>query len=196
MRQVRINQHQRIERAGTIEVKGMNTKLLFVALLAMTAMLCMPAMAQSDIFITSLAGGIAPTFSMTLATTEISYPLVVGENLKDGQAVTVETNSPYTIKIKDMMIAGKPVGTEGKMVSMLTGVGTFSGTGLTNKLNMAVGTGSYTALSGVDQTIRSGTAESYTAPLKLKQTVLVTDPTLPLTNQYQIKIQVTGAAVP
>jgi hypothetical protein len=161
------------------------------------ALLCTaPAMAQTEIFITTPAGGIAPQFSMTLPATEISYPLVVGENLKDGNLLTIETNSAYTVKIKDMMIAGKPVGTEGKLVSMLTGVGTFSGTGLTNKLNMAIGAGSYTALSGVDQIIRSGTAELYSAPLKLKQTVVVTDPVLPSTNQYQIKIQVTGSATP
>jgi len=88
----------------------------------------------------------------------------------------------------------KPSGSAGKMVSLSVSTGSWSSQILTNPLNVQLSTGTKTALSGTAQTIYTGGAGTFSAPLTISQNVLITDSTLPTGYIYGVTMTVSGGA--
>lgn len=180
--------------------KDMNYKSLGIALVVMLAMVGAVSAAE-NVHLASQDKGIASSFSFTMTgqgtnVAPVSFPLSIGDNLKDVGSISVVSNVPWTLSAKDAMpqtgVEPKPVGSEGKMTAINAG-GYWDGS-LTNPLQVKWNGGSYVSLTGTNQVIHSGTYGSVSNPLAVKQTVLPTDLVLPTGSTYYLNILVTGAA--
>jgi hypothetical protein len=180
----------------------MNAKLLFGALLIVSALLIVPAMATSqEVRVFTPGTGIAPSFSITIAAGEISMPLlVIGDNQVVGPAISTTSNVPWTLSVRDSMkpvTIPKIVGSGGKMESALGGTGyTAASVVLTNAMQAKTNGGSFLSLTASDQIIHSGTPGTFSSPVTLNQNVVPADPVLGSTSYYEINLMITGAAVP
>lgn len=165
------------------------TRALFIALIGIAVLIAAPAAAEN----LNIAAGITPSFTFSVNATPAVMPnFVIGTNdITLPNTVSVISNTPYTIKCKDGMIGGSlPAGSEGKMKGLI-GV-THTGSFLTNAIQISVN-GSYYAMTGADQVIRTGSAESYTSPIKVRQVIVAADPVIAGGN-YDITLTITGAA--
>jgi hypothetical protein len=123
-------------------------------------------------------------------------PLSIGVVTADAGTMAIQSNSAYTVTIKDKMDGAKPSGSEGKMAAITFSTGTWSGTSLGAAMQASTGTGTFVSLTGADQVIRSGSAESFNGPVHFKQVVAPSDPVLPNDQVYRISTLITGAANP
>jgi hypothetical protein len=174
----------------------MNKQFLW-ALSALAVMtLCMSgAMAfTQDVMIKSTDGGVSPTFSMTIASGDVTIPLSVGTNEKtNGPLVDISSNTAYTISAFSS-IYGQPAPSLNKMAAF--NGATYTGGYLADTFQVGVTGDAYKSITETTQVLRTGSAEVFSQPLKFKQVVSVLDPVLPAGNTYQIGITVTGAATP
>jgi hypothetical protein len=140
---------------------------------------------------------ITPVFEFTVNATTINFPLTtVGQNdLTSPNLVTVNTNSPYEIKVKGFssVFPGLPANKEGFLKALISGTG-YSGVSLTNALQVSVNS-NYVSLSGTDQVAHtSATGGAYSSPIKLRQVTTFADPVLASGDMYIATVVITGAA--
>lgn len=176
----------------------MNTKyLLALSALLTVGLLCIAPVSAEQVVISS---DVSPSFSMSMVTSDVSFPLtVVGTNdLTTGNTVTVNSNVGFTIKARDAFTTappGSPAGSTGHLKSLIP-PDTLTGKMLADPLQVALNGGSYVPLSGADQTIHAASAGSFSQPLKLRQVTSYADEVLPAGQVYRIAVIVTGAANP
>ena len=169
--------------------------LWMVAALAVMTLCMSGAMAfTQDVMIKSTDGGVSPTFSMTIASGDVTFPLSVGTNEKtDGPLVDVSSNTAYTISALSS-IYGQPAPTLNHMAAY--NGATYTGGYLADAFQVGVNGDPYKTIAATTQVIRSGSAEVFSQPLKFKNEVSVTDAVLPAGSTYRIGITVSGAATP
>jgi hypothetical protein len=183
-------------------VKAMRKINYLVGVLFVAALLCIvPVSALPEVVsISSNAGGIASSFSMSITGNAVSFPLTIGtvEKTTGTPAVHILTNAPYTLKARDEFTGNKPEGSQGHMAGMRT-TGGLGGQGwilpyLTNAFEVGINGNSYVPMTAVDQNIRIlSTGEDWTGDLKFRQVVTSTDPVLPTDQIYLINIVLTGS---
>jgi hypothetical protein len=164
-------------------------------------LLCMaPALGfGQEIQILSGDGGIEETFSMILATGDVVMPLSVGTIEKlNGPTLDIASNTPYSVSAVSL-ISNQPAPS---ICHQAAWSGTaWTGGYLTSPFEVGVNGDSYqtmtkTGLVPNPVTIRSGSPEIFSQPLKFRQSVSVLDPVLPAGSVYKIGILISGAATP
>lgn len=167
----------------------MNAKIGILAGMLLLAILAVPVSAE-DIQIVSQAGGVTPSFSMAITPGSQTMTLAIGTVDKTGNPITVTTNTPFTLTVKDKMDAGKTTD-GGKMAVLLANVVQYK---LNNPIQIATNGGAYLPVSATEQVFYSGAAGEFTDNLKFRQLVVSTDPVIPSQYSYAITLTVTGAA--
>lgn len=184
-----------VERSEKEMNKGF--KLGMIALImTLFAVMVMPVSAAESM--TKIDSTIAPSFAFSMVAGDQTFPLAVGENLKDINSITVTSNTGYTIAVSDKLDQiAKPANTRGKMALLTTG-GAWEGSMLFSPLEVGINGGAYSPLPTIvgEVTIRDISAgETFTAPLKLKQVVSVTDKITTTANpKYNMYLKVVASA--
>ena len=120
--------------------------------------------------------------------------MIIGDNEKtDGPLVSIASNSPYQISCSDPMLFDTRTAapTSGGHLKYVTNTGTHTGGFLGAHAQVSIN-GNYHQLEETATVIRSGSAEQYSASIKVKQTVSITDPATNANNKLDVVLRITG----
>lgn len=162
--------------------------LIALAALLTIGLVCIVPVSAEQVVVNA---NIAPSFSMSMNTDTVTFPLsIVGTNdLTTSNVVAANSNVPFTIKAKDGF-------GDGRFKGLLTPGDIPDGKSIAAPLQVALNGGSYVSLSGADQNILSSPAGAFSQPLKLRQVTTYADEVLPAGHVYRVAVIVTGAANP
>jgi hypothetical protein len=170
----------------------MNTKLLFVGLAVMLALVGTVS-AQNYV---PYSGSIQPTISLSLSgTAPTAWNLLIGDNTDSSVTVAAVSNGNWKITAVDGLNDGKPAATAGRMQAWNSIYSPNVNDAIATPMSMKLGGGTFAALSATPLILKTGTAGSFTSTLDAKQTITPTDQVIQAPNVYRIVVDINGQLV-